>query len=121
MNIIAGEQNIPIKAVNADQEYYNKKNVPSLRVYTDAPLTEEQITALLNNDWQLSEQNPKGEAETFIRRGYKAVHHYLTVFIQTETAEEREEALRQRIAELEAEKTTTEAMLSSLQSKGVSL
>ncbi len=102
MKIKAGNQTITIRDIYGENAHYDGKSRPALRVSTNTPLTDDEITALLENDWRLIDNGADGEYVASTHKGYGAVHRHQTVFIQTETAEERESALRQRIAELEA-------------------
>lgn len=103
MKIKSGNQTITVKDIYGENAHYDGKARPTLRVSTDTPLTDDEIAALLSNDWELIEEGVNGgEYIASTHKGYGAVHRHQTVFIQTETPEERETALRQRIAELEA-------------------
>jgi len=113
MRIETGSQSIPVLDIYGEQEMYNGKARPTLRVSSETPLTKEQLSALLSNDWHLF--NDEGDAELSVHKGYGAVHRYQTVFIQTETAEEREALLKERIAQLEEEKNAVETALFTIQ------
>ncbi len=114
--IIAGDQIISEVDILANEEYYEGKARPTLCVVSDFPLTDDQINAMVANDWHLMEQDKDGvEVEKDVRRGYNAVFSYQTVFVQVETPDEREAALRQRIAELEAANAAVEGALFTLQ------
>jgi hypothetical protein len=108
MIIIAGGREIQVREIYGEKEYNNDGKLrPTLRVSTDVPLTDEEISSMQNNDWEVIDTGPEGDYVASLQRGFGAIYRYQTVFIQTVTAEEREDALLQRIAQLEAEKTTT--------------
>ena len=111
MKITVGERKIQVREIYGEKEYHNDGKIrPTLRVSTDVPLTDEDVSALLANDWEVIDTSTDGsDFVASIQRGFGAIHRYQTVFIQTETADERETALRQRIAELEAQNQETAA------------
>lgn len=104
MKIKAGDLLITVKDIYGENAFFDGKTRPTLRVSTDTPLTESEITALQGNDWELIENSIDGDYVASTHKGYGAVYRHQAVFIQTETAEEREATLLQRIAELEAQK-----------------
>ncbi len=114
MIIKAGDLEIPASDLFGDIDAFEGKTRNTLRVVTEAPLTREQMEALLSNDWHLLENGPEGMREAAVKRGFKRLKNYQLLFVQTETPEEREEALLQRIAELEATAETATQELTAL-------
>lgn len=83
--IQAGNQQIPVKGVYQEKQYYMDAMRPVLRVELEGGVTDEQLDALKNNDWELY----NGEAHEGTQQGYHTLIGHTLLFAKVESAEQQ--------------------------------